>query len=133
MLDFAELGVALNLYADIIEPGLCPALADGKIDQRIVSLSIGLTLIVALFGQFGWVHYYLAPLMVVPMLLGPNRARSAILLLIAMLIVCSMWFMYRAPWQLTQSLPFTCYFSLLLLLALRRPTFVHGQGNTPGT
>jgi len=86
---------------------------------RVVSLSFGLMLIIALFGQFGWAHYYLGPLMALPMLLDPRLPRSALVVFAAALVVCSVSFMLRAPLELTQALPFLTYASFLALIACR--------------
>ena len=87
-------------------------------DTKIVALVTGLSLIIALLGPFGWVHYFLLSTLMLPVLLDPRFPRMARALFCVGLVVPSAQLALLAPLFVAQLLPFAYFLGVLVFFAV---------------
>jgi alpha-1,2-mannosyltransferase len=92
--------------------------------HRAYVLTTAFTLITALAGPIGWVHYYLGPTLLLPGLLASMYPLWVKLYLVAAAIVLSSTFMLNAPFLLAIWLP-TIFYAIYLGLLLTPQPALH--------
>ena len=85
--------------------------------HRAFTLTTAFTLVTALAGPIGWVHYYLGPTLLLPGLLAPRYPHWTLSYLVGAAVVLSSAFMLNAPYLLALWLPplvYAIYIGLVL-------------------
>ena len=83
---------------------------------RAFELATALTLIAALAGPIGWIHYYLGPTLLLPGLLRAGNPVGVWAFVLCAAIVLSFAFMLNAPIHLAFILPTVVYAACLMLV-----------------
>ncbi|WP_347312767.1 glycosyltransferase family 87 protein [Defluviimonas sp. SAOS-178_SWC] len=99
----AWIGPALSIAAAALILGFARILAplDGRLRRGVGVLA--LSIIVALFGPLGWLHYYLMPMLLLPGLLGllPPRAALAVIAPVSLLSLALVFAdIHVPPWPI---------------------------------
>jgi alpha-1,2-mannosyltransferase len=93
--------------------------------RRAFVLATAFTLITALAGPIGWVHYYLGPTLLLPGLLAPTYPRWVKFYLVVAAMCLSATFMLSAPMDLAIGLPALTYLVFTAILVgdrwIRKP------------
>ncbi|MEO8531724.1 MAG: glycosyltransferase family 87 protein, partial [Deltaproteobacteria bacterium] len=99
--------------------GLLAATRNQSRETRIVALAVGLSLIIALAGPFGWAHYYLLATLMLPALLDPRFPTWSRWFFAFALVATSGQVSISAPLIIAQLLPFATFLGVLIFFAVR--------------
>lgn len=115
------IGPAISLAALAVIAGFGRALARMHGPARRSTALFALSIVLALFGPLGWLHYYVLPMLLLPGLLGLLPRRAA-LLLIAVVGLPSLAMVFGQigvlPWPVANYTWFMCAAWLSVLVAL---------------